>query len=134
MAQTTAHPFLPDCWDRLPFPAGLIPPGWFLAPHLFFSARTPSARQSHPIDWALGQFVFEFLASTLNRFRIHAGDLRQQLVSLRADPIGLQGYIPATLLFIQATEQEVHLAMQDLVGMQRMLLTGGTLTLMNLWC
>jgi hypothetical protein len=69
----------------------------------------------------------------LNRFWIHAGDLRQQLISLRADPIGFHGHIPATLLLIQATEQEVHLAMQDSLAMWRILLARGTLTLMNLW-
>jgi hypothetical protein len=104
----------------------------FLAPHLFFSARTPCARQSHSVDWALSQFALEFLASTLNRFGIHAGNLRQQLISMRADPISFHGHIPATLLLIQATEQEVHLAMQDLVGMRHILLARGTLTLMNL--
>ncbi len=67
MAQTTTHPFLPDCWDRLPFPAGPIPPGQFLAPHLFFGARATSARQSHSVEWTLGQLVLELLASTFPR-------------------------------------------------------------------
>jgi hypothetical protein len=106
----------------------------FLAPHLFFGAQATSARQSHSIGWALGQFAFELLPSTLNRLGIHAADLRQKLISLRADPIGFHGHIPATLLLIQATEQELHLAMQALVGMRRILLAHGTLTLMNLYC
>ena len=134
MTQTTAHPFLLDCWDRLPFPAGPIPPEWFLAAHLFFRGRATSTRQSHSVDWPLGQFALKLLASTLNRFWIHAADLRQELISLRADPIGLHGHIPATLLLVQATEQPVHLPMQDLVGMRRLLLARGTLTLMDLWC
>ncbi len=51
---------------------------------------------------------------------------------MRTDPIGLYRHVPATLLLIQATEQQVHLAMQGLVGMGRFLLTSGTLTLVDI--
>jgi hypothetical protein len=107
-------------------------PAWFLALHLFFGCWPTSTRQSYPLDWTLSQVVLEFLSPTLNRFGIHSGDLSQELISMRTDPIGLHSHIPATLLFIQATEQQIHLPMQGLVGMNRFLLTIGTLTLLDI--
>ncbi len=50
---------------------------------------------------------------------------------MRTDPIGLHRHIPAPLLLIKPTEQQVHLAMQNLVGMGRLLLTIRTLTLVD---
>jgi hypothetical protein len=107
-------------------------PAWFLAPHLFFGCWPTSTRQAYPLDWTLGQVVLQFLSPTVNRFGIHARDLSQELISMRTDPIGLHRHLPATLLFIQATEQQIHLPMQGLVGMDRCLLTIGTLTLVNI--
>jgi len=104
----------------------------FLAPHLFFCCWATSTGQSHPIGWTLSQVVLKFLPPTVNRFGIHAGDLSQELISMRTDPIGLHRHIPATLLFIQATEQQIHLPVQGLVGMDRFLLTIGTLTLVDI--
>jgi hypothetical protein len=74
------------------------------------------------------------LPPTLDGLLVQDRDLGEQPISTRTNPVGLNRDIPATLLFIQATEQEIHLAMQDLVGMRRLLLARGTLTLMNLWC
>jgi len=88
-----------------------MPLALFLAPHLFFCGWAASTGQSHPIGWTLGQVVLEFLSPTSNRFGIHAGDLSQELISLRTDPIGLHRHIPATLLLIEPTEQQIHLPM-----------------------
>jgi hypothetical protein len=41
---------------------------------------------------------------------------------------------PSDKLFLNLVAQFVGLAMQDLVGMRRILLARGTLTLMNRWC
>jgi hypothetical protein len=131
MAQTTADPFLLDCWDRPPFLAGPMPPALDLTPRLFFRCSAASTRQSHLVGWTLGQVVVEFLSPTLNRFRVHAGDLSQELISMRADPIGLQRHIPATLLLIEPTEQQIQLPMHDLASMGRFLLTSGALTLVD---
>jgi hypothetical protein len=45
-----------------------------------------------------------------------------------ADPVGFQGDIPAALLFIEATAEQIHLPMQLALRMIALLLTAGTLT------
>jgi len=45
-----------------------------------------------------------------------------------ANPVGLERDIPATLLFIQATAEQVHLPMELALGVIGLLLTTGTLT------
>lgn len=44
-----------------------------------------------------------------------------------ADTVGLQGDVPAALRFIEPTEQEIHLLMQDTLRMIARLLALGTL-------
>jgi hypothetical protein len=63
---------------------------------------------------------------------IQARDLGQQSISPSPDAVGFHRHIPATLLFIQPTEQQIHLSMQLLIGMARFLLAMSTLALMQL--
>jgi hypothetical protein len=67
----------------------------------------------------------------LDRLGIEAGKLRQQLVTLVADAVGLDGGIPLPLLFIQVRQQQVHLVMQHLIRMRSFLLAMRTLALMD---
>jgi hypothetical protein len=45
-------------------------------------------------------------------FDIQAGDPREKHITTVTHLFGLQGYAPAPLLLIQATEKQVHLVMQ----------------------
>ena len=51
---------------------------------------------------------------------------------MRTEPIGLYRHLPSTFLLIQATEQQILLAMQALVWMDRFLLTSRTLTVVDI--
>jgi hypothetical protein len=68
----------------------------------------------------------------LDRLGIHARDVRQHLVSIGTKSLGLHRYVPATLLLIQSAEQQVDPTMTFLLRMGRFLLTGSTLTLVNI--
>ncbi|MBU0490609.1 MAG: hypothetical protein KKA73_18880 [Chloroflexi bacterium] len=48
--------------------------------------------------------------------------------------LGFQGYIPTPLLFIQPTEEQIHLVMKFFVGMVAGLLAIWTLALVHIWC
>jgi hypothetical protein len=43
--------------------------------------------------------------------------LGQQAVAAMPDPVGFHGHIPAALRFVEATEQQIHLLMQQPLGM-----------------
>jgi len=58
--------------------------------------------------------------------------LGQQAISSVTHPLGLQGYVPAALLFIQAAQKQIHLLMQFLIRMIDLLSATGTLTDMYL--
>jgi hypothetical protein len=48
-----------------------------------------------------------------------------------SDALGFDGGIPSALLFVQTTEEQVHLLMQKPLRMVGFLLTGGTFTMME---
>ena len=48
-----------------------------------------------------------------------------------SDALGFDGGIPAALLFVEATEEQVHLFMQEPLRMIGFLLAGGTFTTMK---
>ena len=48
-----------------------------------------------------------------------------------AEALGFDGRIPAPLLFIEATDEQIHLFMQEPFGRIDFLLTGGTFTTMQ---
>jgi hypothetical protein len=55
-------------------------------------------------------------ASPPDGLDVHAGDLRHEAVAAVADPGGLQGDIPAALLLIEATEEQVHTMVKERIG------------------
>jgi hypothetical protein len=58
----------------------------------------------------------EFLAATTNGIDVQSGDACDGRVAAVADLFGLNGRDPATLLFIEALEEQIHLLMQLLFG------------------
>jgi len=71
------------------------------------------------------------LSPTLDRLFAQACDLRKLPISTSSNPIGLYRHIPATLLLIQSAQEEVHLAMEDLIRMDRFLLAMRTLAVVD---
>jgi hypothetical protein len=60
--------------------------------------------------------VLQFPASPPDGLDVHASDLRQEAVAAVANPRGLQGDIPASLLLIKATEEQVHPMVKQRIG------------------
>ena len=94
-----------------------------------FSA--PTTRLSHPIRRSPLQLCFHLTSTTPDGLLIQAGDLGQQPHPATTQPKGFQRRIPTPLLLIQATEEQIHLAMQLLLGMLLGRLASPTLALMN---
>jgi hypothetical protein len=103
-----------------------------LALGLFFSVWSTGPWQPDSLLWSLRQGAGQFLSSPLDRLFIQARDLREQALSTWTNALGLQRHLPAPLLFIQAAQQQIHLPMQLLIRMRRVLLAMRTLTLMHL--
>jgi len=62
---------------------------------------------------------------------VQAGDEGDGGVAAVAELVGLQGGVPAALLFVQAAQQQVHLGVQFLVGVSVGLLTSRALAAVN---
>src|SRR6266571_32817 len=77
----------------------------------FFGAWPTSAGQSDSLLRSLSQGAGEFLPSTQDRLFVQSCDLREQPISTSTNAVGLQRHIPATLLFIQPAQQQIHLPM-----------------------
>jgi hypothetical protein len=101
---------------------------------VFFDRWPPATRQAHSVRGPILQVGVEFSSTPADGFDMHSCDLRQQGRAAVSQLFGLQAYVPATLLFIQPTEQQVHLMVQFLVWMISRLLTIPTLTLMDRLC
>ena len=71
--------------------------------------------------------ALQFPASPPDGLDIHAGDLRHEAVAAVADPRGLQCDIPAALLLIEATEEQVHPMVKQRIGVLTGLQTRGAL-------
>jgi hypothetical protein len=103
-------------------------------PFVFFDRWSPTTRQAHAVDWSTLQLGIEFSSTAANGIDMHSCDLGHQGCTTMSQPFGLQGHVPAALLLIQTTEQQVHLMVQLLVWMILRLLAMWTLTLMDwLW-
>jgi len=98
---------------------------------LFFGARATRTRDPHPLGWPPGQRACQFLPSTLDGFFGQARDLREQAIPTRTNTIGLNRNVPATLLLIEAAEQQIDLPMPLLIWMKRFLLARDTLARAN---
>jgi hypothetical protein len=121
--------------DRLPFLAAPKRPAFPLARGLFFGAGPTCAGQTHALLRSPRKPPSQFLSAPLDGLFIQASDLGEQPISPCAKTIGLHRHIPATLLIIQPTQQQIHLPMQPLIWMGHLLLAMGTLALMylSLW-
>jgi hypothetical protein len=98
---------------------------------LVFFDRWPAAtRQTHAVGWSILQLGIEFSSATTDGIYMHSCDLGHQGRTTMSQLLGLQGYIPAALLLIQATEQQVHLMVQLPIWMVTRLLATWTLALM----
>jgi hypothetical protein len=84
---------------------------------LFFNLRTSSTRESNPVDWSIVQVVFQFITATPNGFRMNACDLGDSLETAMPLTHGFACCNPATLLLIQATQQQIQLLMIFTLGM-----------------
>jgi hypothetical protein len=76
----------------------------------------------------LGQRRRQFFTAAPDGLFIQPSDLGEQAITTMPNPVRLQCDKPAALLFIEAAEQEVHLAMQLAVRMIEFLLAHRTLT------
>src|SRR5207244_219495 len=79
--------------------------------HLFFGARTTAPRQSDMVGRSIAQVVVEFVSAPPDRFRMEAGDLGDPLETSMPQTHRLARCHPATLLFIQAAQQQIELPM-----------------------
>jgi hypothetical protein len=98
---------------------------------VFFNQRPPATRQAHSVGWPSLQLGIEFSSTATDGIDMHSCDLGHQGCTTMPQLLGLQGRIPATLLFIQPAEQQVHLMVQFLVWMIIRLLAVWTLTLID---
>ena len=98
---------------------------------LFFPRLPPTARLAHPVGWAPGQVVVDLAPTAANRVDIHTGNLRQPFCAAMPDAFGFQRYVPASLLFIEPTQQNIHAMVVVFVCMWLRRLTYLTLTLMD---
>jgi hypothetical protein len=63
---------------------------------------------------------------------VQTGDLGQPAITAVTDPGRFDGGVPAALLLIESAHQEIHPAMDLLVGMRFGAGTGGALALMGI--
>jgi hypothetical protein len=98
---------------------------------VFFDRRPPATRKAHSVSWSILQLGIDLSSTPADGVDMHSCDLGHQGRTTMAQLLGLQGHIPAALLLIQATEQQVHLVVQFLVWMIIRLLTIWTLAFMD---
>jgi hypothetical protein len=65
------------------------------------------------------QVVVEFFTSAADGIDVQAGDEGQQRIAAVSDLLGLQGGEPASLLLVEAAQEQVHVPMEGLVGVVR---------------
>jgi hypothetical protein len=99
-----------------------------LSTGLFFNRWTTTTRQADAICRSVSKLGCQFLHSPPDSLLVHAGDSGKQADPTATYSPGFQGYVPATLLFIQATQKQIHLSMQFLIGMVSLLAAMWTLT------
>ena len=76
----------------------------------------------------------KFFAAAADRIGVEAGDLSEPRIAAVADLLGLQGSEPAALLFVEAAENEVRVAVEQAFGMIVIRDAGGTLAFVNGGC
>src|SRR5262249_8208832 len=86
----------------LPAPAG--------STDLFFGGWPPAARAAHPIDGLVLKRDRQFLTAATNGLLVDTSDLKQQPIGAMPEALRLHRQIPASLSFVQSTQQQVHVA------------------------
>jgi hypothetical protein len=66
---------------------------------------------AHPVDWSTHQGSRQFLSTSPNGFLIDSSDLHQQPIGTPTHALRLQCQIPATLVFVEPTQEQIHLVM-----------------------
>jgi hypothetical protein len=74
----------------------------------FFRPWSAATRQPNSVDRAVHQRGSQLLAPPSNGLFIDAGDFKQDSVGTVPKPLRLHGQIPAPLLLIQPTQQQIH--------------------------
>lgn len=78
---------------------------------LFFNRRSPAPGLSNAFTGAVDELFIQFSSPTPDGFHIQAGNECQKTIATATHLLGLQRYVPAALLFIQAAQKDVHLVM-----------------------
>jgi hypothetical protein len=97
-----------------------------------FQRRAAAAGLADTVGGTVAQALPEFVAAATDGIDVQAGDEREEGIAAGADLGRLDGGVPATLLFVEATEQEVHVGVEVLVGMRLRELARGALAPVNL--
>jgi hypothetical protein len=100
----------------------------------FFHRWSSTTRQTHPLHGPVSQLAIQLGAPAANGVDVQARDLGQPGDTTMTELLGFQGHVPAALLFIQPTEEQIHLVMKLFVWMVAGLLAIGTLALVHIWC
>jgi len=96
----------------------------------FFYRGAACTGQANPVGGAITQPGFEFIFATADGPLAQSRDLSNQLDAPVAIALGFEGGIPAPLLFVAATEDEIDLMMDDLLRMISLALALQACTLM----
>ena len=75
----------------------------------FFRRRPSATWLAHAVDRAALERRSQFHAAPTNGLLIDARDFEQDAVRPMPDPLGFHRQIPAPLLLVQATQQQIHL-------------------------
>jgi hypothetical protein len=98
---------------------------------LFEGGPSP-AGQPDPIGGSASQRFGQLLPSPADGIDVQPGDLGEEAIAAMADLGRFDGGVPAALLLIESAHQEIHPAMDLLVGMRFGAGTGGALTRMDI--
>jgi len=82
----------------------------------FFYGRSSGAGPARAVDGSIRQAGIQFFAPAANGIDVQAGDACDGRVAAIADLLRLKARDPATLLFVEPLEKQVHLFMQESVG------------------
>src|SRR6266849_7667101 len=97
----------------------------------FFYGRASGAGPAHAIGGSILQAGIQFFTAAANGIDVQAGDAGDDRVAAIADLLGLKARDPAALLFVEPLEEQVHLFMQQSLGVIRVAETSRALALMN---
>jgi hypothetical protein len=84
---------------------------------VFFDERTPAAGESDPVGGAILERLGQLLPTPPDGVDVQPGEEGDEPIAAVPELVTLDGGVPAALLLIEPTEQQVHLAMEVLGGM-----------------